>query len=143
MRYLLFLALTVLITSCTTYKKCADKFSSTYTDSVRVVVPVAVVVPRDSVITRVKTDTTYIYKEVQQGRARVILERTPIVTTIQAKCDTVTITREVPVMVPQEVRVFRDDPGKVPGWYRGAFWWMLFVNLVIMGLFYFLHQKSK
>lgn len=143
MKHVLFLAVIALASSCTTYRKCAEKYSTTYTDSVEITVPVTVLVPRDSVITRVKTDTTYIYKEVQQGRARVIIERTPVITTVQAKCDTVTITKEVPVMVPQEVRVFRDDPDKVAGWYREAFWWMLLVNLIIIALFYFLSRKSR
>lgn len=142
MKHLLFFVLIALLAACTTYKKCAEKYSTTYVDSVQVTVPISVVVPRDSVITRVKTDTTYLYKEVQQGRARVILERTPVITTVTAKCDTVTIVKHSTVFVPREVRVFRDNPDKVSGWYKKGFWWMLAVNAFIILLAYLLFRKQ-
>ena len=89
-------------TSCTTYKKCQQKYQNTFTtiDSVRVTAPVIVTVPRDSVVTSFVTDTTYLYKEIQQGRAKVIVERTNTITTVQARCDTVTIIKTVRANVP-------------------------------------------
>lgn len=94
------LLLSVSICSCATYKRCSQKFSNTVLDSVQVMVPVAVTVPRDSVVTSFVTDTTYLYKEVQQGRARVIVERTNTVTTVQARCDSITIVKLKYVKVP-------------------------------------------
>jgi hypothetical protein len=86
--------------SCASYKRCQQKFANIVTDSVKVTVPVSILVPKDSVIATFVTDTTYLYKEVQQGRARVIVERTHSITTVQAKCDTMFITKYVPVKVP-------------------------------------------
>jgi hypothetical protein len=88
------------VCSCASYKRCQQKFASTITDSVKISVPVSVLVPRDSVITAFVTDTTYLYKEIQQGRAKVIVERTHSITTVQAQCDSVTITKPVYVKVP-------------------------------------------
>lgn len=89
------------ISSCATYKRCSQKFSNVVqTDSVKVLVPVTVTVPKDSVVTSFVTDTTYLYKEIQQGRAKVIVERTNTITTVQAQCDSVIITKTIYVKVP-------------------------------------------
>jgi hypothetical protein len=102
MKNLLFALLIVFtISSCATYKRCSQKFqTATVADSVKVLVPVTVIVPKDSVVTQFVTDTTYLYKEIQQGRARVIVERTNNITTVQAKCDSVLITKTIYVKVP-------------------------------------------
>lgn len=101
MKTLFLLILSVfLLTSCASYKRCQVKFATTLTDSVKVNVPVSVIVPRDSVVTSFKTDTTYLYKEIQQGRAKIIVERTHTITTVQARCDSVIITKTIRVKVP-------------------------------------------
>jgi hypothetical protein len=120
---------TVLITSCATYRRCQDKFATQITDSVRVTVPVTVTVPRDSVVTSFVTDTTYLFKEIQQGRAKVIVERTNTVTTIQAECDTVTLTKSVPVKVPGPRVVWGVNP-----WYRTAF--LVALGMLAVSLFF-------
>jgi hypothetical protein len=83
------------LTQCATYKRCTEKFATVTRDTVTLTVPV--LVPRDSVALRLVTDTTYYYKEVQQGRARLTVERTPQETRIKADCDTVTIYKKIPV----------------------------------------------
>jgi hypothetical protein len=102
MKNLLFALLIMFtVSSCATYKRCSQKFqTATVADSVKVLVPVTVTVPKDSVVTSFVTDTTYLYKEIQQGRARVIVERTNTITTVQAKCDSVLITKTIYVKVP-------------------------------------------
>ncbi len=113
--------------SCASFKRCQQKFGSTVTDSVRIQVPVSVIVPRDSVVTSFLTDTTYLYKEIQQGRAKVIVERTNTVTTVQAKCDTVTVTKLVPVKVPGPRVVWGVAP-----WYKNAFKYSLCANALLI-----------
>lgn len=141
-QFLFSLICAALLGSCVTYKKCQEKFGTPQTDTVQVTVQVPVLVPRDSIITVTKTDTTYLYKEVQQGRARVIIERNPATTTVQAKCDTVTIIRDVPVKVPMKHYVFQDNPDKVSKFWKSAFWWMLAVNVLICLLFYITRKKE-
>jgi len=126
---ILFLILVLAATSCVTYEKCARKFGNTVSDTIRVTIPVSVLVPRDSVITSFKTDTTYLYKEVQQGRAKVIFERTHTITTVQAQCDTITVTKLVPVKVPAKVIKWGVAP-----WYKTAFLITASFLLMCLGL---------
>ncbi|TKT89489.1 hypothetical protein [Dyadobacter frigoris] len=117
MKNLLFVLLFLFATSCVTYKNCERKFSkSVVADSVKIMVPVSVLVPKDSVILSFKTDTTYLYKEIQQGRAKVIVERTHTITQIKAECDTVTIYKKVPYKVPGERVIWGVAP-----WHKDAF----------------------
>jgi|GEM_PF-3846700 len=117
------------LNSCATYQRCQVKFSNQLTtnDSVRVTVPVSVLVPRDSVVTSFVTDTTYVYKEIQQGRAKVIIERTNTITTVQARCDTVTITKYQRIMVEGPRKVWGVKP-----FYRNAF--LVAFNLLIFAI---------
>lgn len=123
------------LSSCVTYKRCQQKFGeNAVTDSVKVTVPVSVLVPRDTVITSFVTDTTYLYKEVQQGRAKVIVERTHSITTVQAKCDTVTIIKKVPIKVPGPQVVWGVAP-----WHKTAF--RLTAAGLILALVYIFFNK--
>lgn len=125
------LSLTFFFSSCASYKRCRDKFATTVTDSVRVQVPVSVLVPRDSVVMSFVTDTTYFHKEIQQGRAKVIVERTNQITTVQAECDTVTIIKQVPVKVPVQTLW-----GVAP-WYKTAFQFTAGALAVLVLIFVF------
>jgi hypothetical protein len=115
MKILITLFLIVICSGCATYNRCLQKFGSEFSDSITVPVQVAVLVPRDSVITSFVTDTTYFFREIQQGRAKVIVERTNTITTVQARCDTVTIVKTKMVRLP--------GPAKfgVPPWYKTGF----------------------
>jgi hypothetical protein len=115
MKNLIIVGLIMLCSGCATYNRCLQKFGSELSDSVTVAVPVAIIVPKDSVIMTFVTDTTYFYKEIQQGRAKVIVERTNTVTTVQARCDTVTIVKTKLVRLPGP-----DKFGVAP-WYRTGF----------------------
>lgn len=55
--------------------------------------------PKDSVILRVKTDTTTVYQTIRQGKAQIIYQRDHTNTIVQAKCDPDTIRVKVPVRV--------------------------------------------
>lgn len=120
------------LSSCATFNRCKEKFANTVTDSVRVTVPVSVTVPRDSVVTSFVTDTTYLYKEIQQGRAKVIVERTHTITTVQAKCDSVTIIKKVPVKVPGATVYFGVAP-----WYKTAFRFTLGALFLVLAVMLF------
>ena len=140
--YLLLLAYSLLLTSCATYNRCQSKFQSAVPersrrDSVEVPVQVPVLVPRDSVITTFITDTTYLYKEIQQGRAKVIVERTNTITTVQARCDTVTITKLVKVKVPGQPINWGVAP-----WYKKAFHAMLYLFVLAAGVVFIIFQNK-
>lgn len=124
------------VCSCASYKRCSQKFSTTILDSVQVTVPVTVAVPRDSVVTSFVTDTTYLYKEIQQGRAKVIVERTNTITTVQAKCDSIFIIKKVPVKVPGPRVVWGVKP-----WYKTAFQWTMNALIFACGVIIFLISK--
>ena len=142
---LLLIAYSLLLTSCATYNRCQSKFQNTSVsersrrpDSIKVIVPVPVLVPRDSVITTFVTDTTYLYKEIQQGRAKVIVERTNHITTVQARCDTVTITKLVKVNVPGQTISWGVAP-----WYKKAFTYMLYLFILAAGVVFVIFQNRK
>lgn len=144
MKNILLITLTAfLLSSCVTFQRCKDKFGeNTVTDSVKVIVPVSVLVPKDSIVTSFVTDTTYFYKEITQGRAKVIVERTNTVTTVQAKCDTVTIFKKVPVKVPGPQVVWGVAP-----WHKTAFRWtstalILAIAYIVFGKFFTRKRKD-
>lgn len=141
MKHLITLCTLCLIFSlccCTSFKRCQQKFGSTVTDSVKIPVPVSVLVPRDSVVTSFVTDTTYLYKEIQQGRAKVIIERTNTITTVEAKCDTVTVTKIVPVKVAGPRVVWGVAP-----WYKKAFNYSLCANALLISIIIILLDSRK
>lgn len=113
MKKLTTLFLIVLLQSCMTYRKAQRKFADTKTDTIKVVNTVTI--PRDSIRTVIKNDTQTFYREIQQGRARVIIEKTPTYTYIKADCDSASKT--VQTVIPQTVNTWGISP-----WYEKAFW---------------------
>ncbi|MDI9870588.1 hypothetical protein [Flectobacillus roseus] len=98
MRYLLILIALIVTQSCVTFQKCQDKFGKTTVgDTVTITKTVTLSVPKDSIVTTYQNDTVTFYKEIQQGRARLIIEKTPIYTTIKADCDSVQKTTQVQI----------------------------------------------
>lgn len=143
MRNTLLVALAaIILSSCVTFERCKSKFGeNAVTDSIKVMVPVSVLVPKDSVVTSFITDTTYFYKEIIQGRAKVIVERTNTITTVQAQCDTVTIIKKVPVKVPGPQVIWGVAP-----WHKTAFRWTataLILAIVYMVFGKFFTRKRK
>jgi hypothetical protein len=133
-----FATLCLCASSCATYKRCTEKFATTHTDSVLVEVPY--LVPRDSIITSFVTDTTYLRIEERQGRATVIVERTPKITTVQAECDTVTIFKKV--LVGTTVNQWGVNPWyKKLAWGFGLLW--LATMLFLLFAYFFKIQIEK
>lgn len=97
-RYLICVLL-LSIWGCVTYRKCEQKFGTVHIDTTYVEKPVTVLVPKDSVVLSLKTDTTTVYKEIQQGRAKIIYSRTHEKTIVQADCDSVVVTKTIRVPV--------------------------------------------
>lgn len=131
---------TLPLLQCATYKRCQQKFATTTRDTVTITVPV--LVPRDSVITSFITDTTYLYREVQQGRARLRIERTPKQTRIQADCDTVTIYKKVPVATT--INRWGVDPWYQKGtWFFGLLWLGTMLYLLFVHYFHINIEKRN
>lgn len=98
--------------SCVSYRRCKEKFS-TVVDSVTVMVPVEVRIPKDSLSLRYVTDTLRHTIVERQGRAQVIIRRDSIFTTVKVICKDSTIYIEKEVLVPVTQNY---EPNKTPIW---------------------------
>lgn len=65
-------------------------------------------IPRDSVVTSFKTDTTHYFETVKQGRATLTIIREPTNTTVIANCDSLTKSQKVPTRI--ETQEWGTDP---------------------------------
>jgi hypothetical protein len=101
-----------LCSSCMTYRKAKARYAETKIDTITVTNTVTV--PKDSIRFVIHNDTTTYIREYHQGRAKVIVEKTPTITYIKADCDSVTKTVEV--KVPQQINTWGIAP-----WYRDGF----------------------
>ncbi|KAB7728123.1 hypothetical protein F5984_20470 [Rudanella paleaurantiibacter] len=101
MKALLYLVIASFLGGCMTFEKARRRYSTTEIDTVYQTI--STVVPRDSAVLRVVTDTTTVVREIRQGRARIIYERNPRTTTIKANCDSVFIEKKVPVVITKQV----------------------------------------
>ncbi|SDK34807.1 hypothetical protein SAMN05421823_102520 [Catalinimonas alkaloidigena] len=119
MRTLRCLLVLLLLSGCATYQRCQRKFAETVVDTVQIAVPIAVAVPKDSVVTRFHTDTTHLRIEEHQGRARVVIHRYYDTTYVYAYCDTLTVRDTIPVTLPHATTVFHPAT-KAIAWY----WWV-------------------
>lgn len=97
----LLLLLLFLLSGCMTFQKAQRRYATTEVDTVYHTV--TTVVPRDSAVLRLVTDTTTVIREIRQGRAQIIYERNPRTTTIKANCDSVFIEKKVPVYITKQV----------------------------------------
>jgi hypothetical protein len=113
-----------LLSSCMTYEKAVKKYGHMAKDSLHITVRDTVTIPKDSVIVHLNNDTITTYKEIQQGRAKVIVERTHTQTTIKATCEADTIYLQKIVTLPPVVKF-----GIAP-WFKTAFW----IVLAILGM---------
>lgn len=109
----------VCLQGCMSYEKAVRKYGHIVKDTIVTVVQIPIIVPHDSVVTTFKTDTTYYVKEVQQGRARLMVVRTPQITTVKADCDSTIIIKEHTVKVPTKSVYWG-----VNKWYKYGFWIM-------------------
>ena len=86
---------------CTTFEKAKRKYATNVTDTT--FTTVRTVVPKDSAVLRIVTDTTTVVHEIRQGRARIIFQRDPKTTVIKAECDSVVVEKKVPVYITKQV----------------------------------------
>lgn len=112
------------MSSCMTYQKAVKKFGHMAKDTTHLIVSDTVVVPKDSAVFTYRNDTATFYKEVHQGRARVIVEHTHTTTQVKAVCDPDTIYKQTTVILPPRVTF------GVANWYQPAFW----IVLAILGM---------
>lgn len=105
----------LIISSCTTYERCIEKYGDTVVDTVAV--PYSVTVPRDSIVTRIMLDTipflipgdTVVTRD-PESRAKISYWKSAYEDALQirADCDTITITDTV--MVEVDNIVFKPPP---------------------------------
>ncbi len=107
--------LVMIISSCTTYERCIQKYGDTVIDTVDV--EYSVTVPRDSIVTRIMLDTIpfmvpgdTVVIEDPESRAKISYWKSAYedALEIRADCDSVTITDTVRVEVSQ--KVFKPPP---------------------------------
>jgi hypothetical protein len=104
---ILLLLLSMLLSCCTTYRRCSRKFASLSQDTITLTVPV--IVPKDSVTISYLTDTLKITDTIysQSGRARIKVYRDTIKTYVECDCEDTII--QVPVKCPPVVK-FTKEP---------------------------------
>ncbi len=117
MKKLLIICFALLCQACVTYKKCMDKFAQSISDTVTVTKKVTLNVPKDSLIYNIHNDTIPFWVEVQQGRAKLTINKTSKNTIIKADCDSV--TKEEIIKYKQIVTT--NHIGISPGWKTGFF----------------------
>jgi hypothetical protein len=99
-----------------TYKKAVRKFAHVAKDSVTVTVQDTVIVPKDSIVTSFKTDTTFFHKVYETVRSKLTINRTPKETQITAECKPDTIYKPVRINCPP-VAQFGVDPRYKTGFF--------------------------
>jgi hypothetical protein len=97
MKNLMIFASMLSLSGCLTQSKILRK-AEKLVDTTYVTKVETVVIPRDSAVLRLRTDTTFVKVIERQGRATVTIIRTPTETTARADCDS--IVKYVPVTVP-------------------------------------------
>ncbi|GAB2571781.1 hypothetical protein [Spirosoma areae] len=98
---LVMLTAMLLLQGCMTFQKAQRKFATNVADTT--FTTITTVVPKDSAVLRIVTDTTTVVHEIRQGRAKIIYQRDPKMTIIKAECDSVVIEKRVPVYVTKQV----------------------------------------
>lgn len=126
------LLIAFVLCSCMNYKKAKAKYADVKKDSI--IITKIVTIPHDSIRTEIIHDTTTYIKEFHQGRARLIIEKTPTITYIKADCDSV--SKVVQIKAPQEIITWGIAP-----WYRDAFLVLLGLVLALV-LYIFIKKKS-
>lgn len=107
---LLIIVLCLLLSSCTTYQRCKEKYGTSYSDTITVENSMTVSIPKDSIVTTVVNDTLTYIKEITEGRAKLIIQKTPQITYIKAECDSITKTVTKIERVPIQQAIFGVNP---------------------------------
>lgn len=128
------LFLTLAMNACMTYQKALRKFGHLATDSTTLVLHDTLRIPADSVVLRLRTDTTTVHRIIEQGRARIIYDRTRTQTIIRSECRPDTIVRTLTVKAPPTASF-----GIAP-WYRTAFYLCLVLLIAATIAYLLLYQ---
>ncbi|GAB4042193.1 hypothetical protein [Spirosoma litoris] len=131
-------ALLMSLDSCTSFEKAKRKYATTLVDTT--FTTVRVVVPSDSAVLRLVTDTTTVTHEIREGRTRIIYQRSPKTTVIKAECDSVVVVKEVPKYITKQV--WGVDPAYQSKAERRLIIIWILVGLLIAGilLYIFMHR---
>ncbi|GAB3734989.1 hypothetical protein [Spirosoma lituiforme] len=124
------LLLAYLMSGCMTYSKALRKFGHLAKDSTTVLIQDTVTIPKDSIVTQFKTDTTIFHKVIETLRSKLTIDRTPRSTRITAECKPDTIIRTLQAKCPP-VASFGIAPG-----YKWAFY--ITLGLLIVAIIVFL-----
>lgn len=89
------------LSGCMTLKKAERKYATNVVDTT--FTTITTVIPRDSAVTVVKTDTTYLKQIIRQGRATVTIIREPTNTTVIANCDSLSQSKRFPVQTVKQI----------------------------------------
>ncbi len=134
------LALVALLSSCTTFEKAFRKYANNKVDTT--FVTVSQTVPHDSAVLHLVTDTTTVYKEVRQGRARIIYQRDGRTTLVKANCDSVVVEKKVPQYITRQMwgvdPKFKSDADR---WRTIAFVLMGLIGTAVIAYVFTYHLK--
>ena len=125
-RFQLFIMLPVLIycmSDCMTYRKAKAKYATVKVDTITV--RNTITIPKDSIRYVMHNDTTTYIREVRQGRAKLVIEKTHDITYIKADCDS--MTKTVQTLVPQQQVTWGIAP-----WYKEALAFALGIVIVLL-----------
>jgi hypothetical protein len=100
-----------------TFDRARRRYATIHADTVTVTKQVTLMIPKDSAVLRIITDTTHVVSEARQGRATVRIVREPRYTTVYAQCDSAAIVRNVEAKFAQQ-----QNHWGVSRWYKRAFW---------------------
>lgn len=133
---LILVALLLTLTACNSFRRAKQKFLSTQVDTTYQTI--RQVIPRDSLITMFRTDTSTIRQVIQQGRVQVIYERNPRTTIIRATSDSVIIEKRIPVTVEKQIwgvdPKYRDQFERVANGRNTWRWIAIVAGVVLIGL---------
>jgi hypothetical protein len=127
-------------TSCASLYSRAKARYGTTTIADTTYTRITLTVPRDSVILKVRTDTTHLIERTRQGRATVTIIREPTYTTIRADCDSA--RRDTVVAT----RIITERWGVDPAYqeratkWKTAFWVAIGLLLMAALVYVFAHK---
>ncbi|KAA9357247.1 hypothetical protein [Larkinella humicola] len=130
MKYVLILCLAVTLPGCLTQKKILRK-AETLVDTTYVTQVETVMIPRDSAVVRLTTDTTHVKVIERQGRATVTVIRTPTETTARADCDSIVKEVRVQIPCPPQLIVGVNENWRTAAFVLGALLLLSWVSLVM------------
>lgn len=118
MKHIVYILAVILATSCVSYDRCVEKYGRIPADTIQV--PHEVIVPRDSIVTRIiidsipfilPGDTVFVRDTESRAQIRYWRDRYNNALNVQADCDSIVIRDTIPV--PHPVILEPPPPGKL------------------------------